>query len=246
MIPAALVVHGPFKFAPVNLGLQITRGLLIAASTLLYIAAVSGAPVAETTAIIFVYPFIMLMLAPWALGERNSGSSWFAICAGFVGVLLIMRPGFGSLNWHGLLALAAGFTIGGHFLVTRRIGDSAPPLITAAITAVVGLVMLTFALPLSWQPFTWTHVFLGAVIGVTATISQILMVIACNKADMSTLAPFSFAEILFAAFIGYVLFREFPDASAWAGISIVAASGLYVASIQRVRRQAELRPRRTF
>lgn len=241
VLPVAISLHGRAAFFPPKPGLQTVRGLLIAVSTLMFILAVSGAPVAETTAIIFVYPFIMMAFAPLVLGERNSGSGWLAIGAGFAGVLIVMRPGFGAVGWYGLFAFAAGVTIGTHFLITRRIGSSVPPLITAAFTAIIGTIVLSLTLPWIWQPLTLPQMALMVGIGIAATFSQIFMIMACNRADMATLAPFSFIEILFATMVGFTFFAEFPDAVAWLGIVVVAGSGLYIASIQSGRRLPILR-----
>ncbi|MGE0038446.1 MAG: DMT family transporter [Xanthobacteraceae bacterium] len=243
VLPAALVLHGAGAFALARPGLQLVRGALMALSTLLFIAAVSGAPIAEMTAIIFVYPFVMMAFAPWLLGERNRRSSWIAIVAGFVGVLIVMRPGTGTFGTYGLVALTAGFFMGAYLVITRRIGESSPPLVTVTCTAAVGVVLLSLPLPFAWQTIGWTQIALLLAIGIVATLCQLFLILACTGTDMGTLAPFSFCEILFAATMGFLFFGEFPDAMAWAGIMILAGSGLYVAVIQSGERMQQGRRR---
>jgi drug/metabolite transporter (DMT)-like permease len=225
--------HGRVGLRPPQPVLQGLRALLLVAASVAFIAAIRAMPLADAIAIVFVYPFIVTASAPLVLGERVPLSSWIAVATGFVGVLVVVRPGFGDTDWHALLALAAGTCFGAHLLVTRQLRTSAPPLVTATSTAFIGTLVLSATLPFVWQPLAMNQVLLMVLVGVFGAASQLLAIIACGKAEMSVLAPFGYTEIISATLVGFVMFGDFPDWVAWAGIAVIVASGICIAYGQR-------------
>ncbi len=221
--------HGRSAFSIPHPGLQVLRGMVQALGTLCFLAALISMPLADATAILFVYPFLVTALAPWLFGDRLRASHWIAVSLGFVGVLVVMRPGIEGVSVYALLALAAGITYAGQLLLTRRLTGIAPPLITGTVTAFVGLVLFSFALPWVWEPLTVFQAGMLVAIGVSVTVGQQLTIAACDRTEVSTLAPFGYFEIVAAAVISLVLFDHLPDAVATLGIGIIIVTGLYIA-----------------
>jgi drug/metabolite transporter (DMT)-like permease len=226
--PFAVHRHFGSMLRPPALPLLVVRGVLVTAGNLLFIIAVAGAPLADMTAILFVYPFLMTLMSGLILGEKKSTRSLIAICAGFIGVLVVLRPSLNAASWRGTLALLAGASFGCQLLVTRLASRTAPTLLTATFTALVGTLMLSAVVPFYWQTLDWLQILEIAAIGALAALSQGFMIIACARVDMSTLAPYAFSEIVFAIFVGYAFFGEVPDPTALLGIAIIVTSGISV------------------
>ncbi len=224
--------------------LHLWRGLLLLVASVAFIWAISGMPLANAIAIVFVYPFLVTALSPLVLKERVPKTSWVAVVAGFVGVLVVIRPetdvALGGIDWHALLALAAGSCFGIHLLITRRLTASSPPLITASATALVSVVVLSLAVPFNWQTPSGTQFAIFLVMGSFGAASQLLTIFAVSRAPMPTLAPFGYSEIVAATLVGLVLFGDFPDATTWIGIAIIVASGLVIALAARHQTRIQL------
>ena len=225
--------HGRSAFSVPRPGLQVLRGIAQSLGTLCFLAALVHMPLADATAILFVYPFLVTALAPMLFGERLRTRHWVAVSLGFVGVLVVMRPGMHGVSVYALLALAGGVTFVAQLLLTRRLTGIAPPLITGTMTAFVGMVMFSFTLPWVWQPLTLFQVGILAGIGVSVTLGQQLTIAACDRTELSTLAPFGYFEIIAAAVISVLLFKHLPDTVATLGIGIIIATGLYIAVTTR-------------
>ena len=228
--------HGRSALSVARPGLQVLRGVVQAIGSLCFLAALIAMPLADATAILFVYPFLVTALAPWFFGERLRPSHWTAVSMGFVGVLVVMRPGMEGVSLYALLALASGLTYAAQLLLTRRLTGLAPPLITGTVTAFVGLVMFSFTLPWVWQPLTVFQTGVLVAIGVSVTVGQQLTIAACDRTEVSTLAPFGYFEIVAAAVISLLLFDELPDVIATVGIGIIIVTGLYIAATTRKSR----------
>ena len=232
-LSVALWRHGPAELVPPQPHLHALRGLLLMAASVAFIGAIAGIPLANAISIVFIYPFIVTALAPWLLRERVPHATWIAIATGFIGVLVVIRPGWEGIDWHALLALAAGSCFAIHLLITRRLTASAAPLITANATAFVGTACLSLALPFVWEPLTWNQIGILLLMGSFASASQLFTILGCSKTEMSTLAPFGYTEIIGATTVGYLMFGDFPDAMTWLGIAIIVLSGLYIAARTR-------------
>jgi drug/metabolite transporter (DMT)-like permease len=231
--PFALHRHRGDLLRPPALPLLVARGVLVTAANLLFIVAVAGAPLADMTAILFVYPFLMISMARFMLGEAKATRNLPAICTGFLGVLVVLRPSLSIASSRGALALLAGACFGAQLLVTRLASRTVPALLTATITALVGTLFLSLLLPFYWQALTWPQTLELVAIGAVAALSQGLMILACARVEMATLAPYAFSEIVFAIPVGYALFGEVPDPIALFGIAIIVTSGVAVAVTRR-------------
>ncbi|HUF45802.1 MAG TPA: DMT family transporter [Aestuariivirgaceae bacterium] len=229
VVPWALARHGQAAVVPARPWLHVLRGLLIIVSSFSFLGAVSGMPLADTLAIVFVYPFIVTALAPFLLGERVGLPIWIAVFTGFLGVLIVVRPGFLAVDGYVLLALLTGASFALVLLVTRKLAVASPATVTATWTATLGLVIVGLALPFIWVTPTLAQLVVLGIMSAFAAVSQLLTMHAFSKADAPVLAPFGYSEIVTATAVGLVLFGDFPSPVTWLGIVVIVASGIYIA-----------------
>lgn len=229
---------------PLQPGLQILRGCLTAVSSLLFFAAIATAPLADSMALIFIAPLVVTAASPFVLGEKVGLHRWAAVCVGFIGALIVIRPGFGNLDPAMLLAAGAGLSHGAFLLVTRRLSRSGSPLTTLCVTTLVAVLVLTIFQPLVWVPPQPHHWPLIAGMGLFSVLGHFLLIKAFEVGTATLLAPFGYAEIITATALGLMIFGDFPDRITWAGIFVIVCSGLYITFRERVRgRPASVRPR---
>ena len=219
-------------------GLQVVRSLALLGDMLLFVVAVGLLPLADTHALIATFPLMVTALSPLLLGEAVGLRRWLAVGAGFVGVLLILRPGLSVLQPGSLPALAAAFFFALYTILTRKVGRHDPPEVSLAYIGIVGIVLMTFIGPFFWQPPTLKSWALLALIGVMAAFAHLLLIEALKVAPASLLQPFNYLFVLEATVLGYLVFGQFPDRWTIAGAAIVVASGLYV-----IHREYRLRRR---
>jgi drug/metabolite transporter (DMT)-like permease len=229
VVPWALIRYGRAAVVPARPWLHVLRGLLIIVASFSFLGAVSGMPLADTLAIVFVYPFIVTALAPLVLGERVGLSIWIAVFTGFMGVLVVMQPGVTEIDGYVLMALLTGATFALVLLVTRKLSVASPPTVTATWTATLGLVIVGIFLPFIWVTPTLHQLMVLGVMSAFAAVSQLLTMHAFSKADAAVLAPFGYSEIVTATVVGLVLFGDFPAPVTWVGILVIIASGIYIA-----------------
>jgi len=198
-------------------GLQILRGFCMVGTNMFFISALRFIPLAEGTSIIYISPLIITAFSWPMLGERVSRSQWIAVLIGFIGVLIVVRPGGALFTPVSLLALAAALSFSLYQLITG--------LLSGIITTVI--------LPFFWKmPTLWYGLWMIG-LGISALTSHMLMTQAYHHARPSILAPFTYLQLLFAGLIGYVLFDHIPDGIAMIGIIIICISGFIVAWGQR-------------
>ncbi len=218
--------------------LQLLRSLFMVAATCLFFGALARIPLADAVALIFIAPLVITALAPFFLKERVDLRRWIAVGAGFLGILILVRPGFQAVELGTLLALGCGCAFAGYAIATRHLSLSAPPLVTLAMTAVVGSLVLSLLVLIEgslWRPPTSKEFVMMVVLGMVAAVAHLLMILAYERAPASLLAPFSYTEIIGASILGYLVFNQFPDLFSWIGIGVIVAAGVYNAWLgQRV------------
>jgi drug/metabolite transporter (DMT)-like permease len=233
LAPLLLARYGRQAFRPAKMGMQLARSAVLLVSTVLFFFGLAHMPQADTLALFFVSPLIATALAPFVLGEKVGPRRVVAVAVGFIGALIVIRPGFGVFRWPALFGLSAGLAYAFYALATRRLAGSAPPLVTAGFTALVGAVVLSLAAPVYWVAPTLGDVGLMLAIGATAAVGHYLVILAYERAPASLLAPFGYYEIIGAVAVGYVLFGDFPERWTWLGIAVLAASGIYISLRER-------------
>ena len=212
-------------------GIQLLRGVLPPISALCFVLALKYLPIAETSAITFVSPMLVALLAVAFLGEKVSRGQWLAILSGFVGVLIIVRPGTGVFAWASLLPLACAMLMAVYHVLTRRIAGLESVYTSTFYPGLIGLLVLSLALPFTWTaPQGAAHLGLLGLAGIISAASHLCLIKAYDYASASRLAPFTYSQMVWATALGYLVFGDFPDAWSLAGIAILAAGGLYLAN----------------
>jgi drug/metabolite transporter (DMT)-like permease len=213
-----------------RLGTQMTRGFLVALATICLFTAVSVIPLADAYTISFVAPFIVTILSIPLLGERVGWRRWSAILVGFLGVLVVIRPGFGVVHWALLLPLVTATCFAFYQILTRKIGalPSERPLALLFYMAFAGTLALSSLTPFYWEPVS-PQAWAGMVaMGLLASIGHLLLIKALALASAVTLSPFIYTQLIWAIIIGFFLFGDGPDGWMLLGGSIIIASGLFV------------------
>lgn len=212
-------------------GLQVTRGLVLAASSMFFFSALARLPIAEASAITFVSPLLLTAMSVWFLRERVRLSAWVAVCIGFVGVLIIVRPGGAVFQPAALLALATAACFASYQLLTRKLAGVDSTIATLFIGAVVGTAVMSAVVPFFWKPpeSAW-HALLFVVMGILGAAGHFVLIRAFEYAPASVLAPFVYAQLVMVLLLGYLVFGAFPDAASLAGMAIIVASGVWIAT----------------
>jgi drug/metabolite transporter (DMT)-like permease len=215
--------------------LQILRGLGVVGSAIFFILSLAHLPIAEATAINFITPLLITALAVPILGEVVRPQGWIAVVIGFLGMLVVVRPGLHGLHPSALLVLASSLCWCVAMLVTRQLVGVDRTAITLLWTAVTGLVLLTTLLPFFLQPLSWRQAGLCMVVGVVASGGQWLAVLAYRHARATVLAPLTYAQLIWSSVLGLLVFGTVPDRWVYIGALIIAGSGVYVVHLERVR-----------
>ena len=162
------------------------------------------------------------------LGETIGPRRWAAVVVGFIGALVIIRPGAGMLDSGAPFVVASACCYSCYVLLTRKIAGSAPTSIMLVYTALVGAVVTSLAVPFVWVWPSPTQWLMMVAIGLIAAVSHLCIILANERAQASQLAPLAYAEIVMATALGYFLFGDFPDALTWLGIAIVIGAGVFI------------------
>lgn len=216
--------------------LQGFRSLLLLGSTVLNFLALQYLQLVETVSIMFAGPLLVALLSGPMLGEWAGPRRLVAIGIGFIGVLVVTRPGLGGLHPAALFCVAGCFCYAFYSITTRMLAASDPPETTMFYSGMVGMVLLLPALPFvwTWPQDTLSWVLLVAV-GAFGAIGHWLLILAHQRAPATVLAPFIYSQIIWMAALGWLVFGDVPDAYTFAGAGIVIASGLYLLYRERVR-----------
>lgn len=231
--PLVLARHGLGAVRVERPVLQVLRGGFLLAATLSFFTGIHYVPLADAVAVIFLSPLIVLVLAHFILGERVTPVQVGAVAAGFVGVLIIHRPGLGEFHPASALVLVAAVAFAGFILSTRALAGRAPPMVTLAWQSLLGLVVMSALLPLYWVSPTPAHWAMMFGIGLAAAIGHLLLIKAYERGSAAQLAPLSYSEMVMAVAIGYFAFGDFPDLWDFAGIALIIAVSMYATGPRR-------------
>ena len=208
--------------------LQIFRGLILLSANICFFYAISVISLAKALTLAFIAPLIVTAFSPILLGEKVGFRRWTAVAVGFIGSLIVIRPGFLEFNLASMAALATGFFYGFYLIITRKLSTSDNPLLTLLITGMVGALLVSLIIPFYWVKPTLNQWSLMAGIGVFACIGHLFLILSLKYADASKLAPLGYTEIIPNVIIGYYFFNELPDNWTYLGLFIIVLSGLYI------------------
>jgi drug/metabolite transporter (DMT)-like permease len=226
LVPLAFFNHGSAVLRPSRPRLQIIRGSLLAGSAFMFFLGIARMPIADAMAVFFVYPFVILIVSAALLRESISAMQWSMVGLGFVGATLAAQPTGASLSPGTPFVLASAILYASALLATRRLSAFDPSLVTSAISAAVGALIFSCAVPFSWKTPALDDWLLMALMGAIAAIGHFMIIAAHRLASASQLAPYGYTEIASGAVCGFVIFGDWPRPVVWLGIALIVTSGV--------------------
>ena len=208
--------------------LQILRGLILLFANICFFYAISVISLAKALTLAFIAPLIVTTFSPVLLGENGGFRRWPAVIIGFIGSLVVIRPGFLEINFASFAALGTGVMYGFYLIITRKLSTSDNPLLTLLLTGVVGATVISLTIPFIWVKPSLNQWSMMAAIGIFACIGHLFLILSLKHADASKLAPLGYTEILPNVVIGYYFFGDFPDNWTFLGLFIIILSGIYI------------------
>jgi len=222
--------------------LHLWRSALMLACTLLFFNAVRLMPLADAVAISFLSPLLLVALAALLLKERVGIRRWSAVAVGFVGAMIVVRPGMGVANWGAVLVLIMCLTYALYLVATRLAAAAGEDnIVSLFYSGLVGTIALSL-----WTPFVWTTPttpldgFLFVILGLFGGVGHYLIILAYRDAQAAALAPLNYLSLLWAAAFGWLVFGDFPDGPTLLGAAIVAGAGIYVIVRERKLKAGEV------
>lgn len=220
-------------------GMHMVRGLSGVASLYLMFGALIFIPMGDVAAITFTRPLLASVCAIIFLGEASRGHRWTAVIFGLIGAYIIVRPGVSPISWGQILALVCVIA-----MVINSMAIKSLTRTDAADTIVMWQMLVFTTVSLGpalyvWVTPTWEQLGLLLLMGFAGTLTQRAMTRAYRSADATIVLPFEYTRLPFAAFMGLVLFSEFPDIWVWIGGTIIFAATVYMAHKERQEASGE-------
>lgn len=234
--PFARAAAGPEFWRTSRLRVQLLRSAFLLGATFCFFGGLPYLPLAEASAITFLTPVFVVILSGPILREHASRWRWVTSITGFLGVLVVLRPG--SAVFHPAALLMVGMALCNAFysLYTRKLADEDPhtSLFYSALLGTVGLsLMLPFALPAAWPP--WPVAGLLLLLGFLAGLGHFCLISALARAPAALLTPFSYLQMIWATAFGFALFGHLPDSVSFVGMAIIVGSGIALAAHEQHR-----------
>jgi drug/metabolite transporter (DMT)-like permease len=215
-------------FASARPGLQLARSILLMVATLFFFFSLQYLQLAEATSVGFSAPLILTALAYFILREKVGPRRWTAVIVGFIGVLIVIRPGTGALHWAAFATLACAISNAGYQLITRMLSGVDSPRTTLFYSGLVGAIGMSLIVPFVWTTPTAIDWVKFVFVGVMGAAGHFCLIKAYGLAQPSLLAPYSYVQIVWVIALGFVMFGDLPDFWTLVGTAIIIGSGIYV------------------
>lgn len=219
-----------------RLGSQILRSCFLLASNVFYFTAMVTVPLAEASAISFITPFLVALIAAFVLRERIALGHWIAIGVGFIGAMVIIQPGSGHLPWQSVFVLFNSVSYAIYQILTRGVAGDDSPETSVFYASLVGSVLTTLAVPFFWQsPASWLTWVKLASLGIFGGLGHYCVARALMWGPAPIITPFQYVQLLAASLFGYFIFGDVPSIWTYVGAVIIVGSGVSIAL--RARRE---------
>ena len=223
----------PILFVTDNIWLQIARSVLVLLATACMFFALGFMPLADAVAITFAGPLLIVALSAVLLREPVGPRRWGAVIFGFIGMLVIIRPGAGTFQIAALLPVAVALFYALYQIITRHLSHKSDPLSMLFYTALVGALVTSAIIPFDWTTPTLRQLGMLIAIGFLGGLGHYAIIVAYERSETSLVAPFAYTEIVWATLLGLMFFGDFPDLYTFLGTAIIIASGVYVVGRER-------------
>jgi len=222
---------------------QLLRGALLLCSSVLAFLSLRYMPLAEFTSIVLIAPLVITLLAALTLKEQVSPLRWVLVAGGFLGTLVILRPGGEAFSWAMLLPIGLVLSNAWFQVLTSKLARTENPLTMHFYTGWVGTLLASLAVPFAWTALPgWEWWALLCLMGFLGTVGHFLLILAYQRAPASTLTPYLYAQIAFAMLGGWVMFSQVPDRFSLIGISMIAVCGAAGAWLTVRERRVPIEP----
>ena len=212
--------------------LQITRSILSIIESGCFVLSFRYLSLADAHSIASLTPVIVVALSALILREKVNLKTWIAIFIGFVGVLIIMRPGLSIFDPMSLIPLTAAFFLSLYQIVTRKVSEYDSSETSLFYTSVVGIILMSFIIPFFWQPMQSFSYLLFLGVGIFFSVGIYFQIIALSFTKASIVQPFHYTLILWAIILGYIFYDDLPDLPTITGAIVITLSGIYVLNIR--------------
>jgi drug/metabolite transporter (DMT)-like permease len=220
--------------------LQVSRSTLFCISSSVMFYALGFVPLATAVAINFTSPLIVTALAPIMLAERVGTARAIAVGVGFLGAMIVVRPGSGAYHWAAFLIFVSAATSAMTQVLSRKVAGHDAPETSNTYMVVAGFVLTSLPLPFVWQTpaNTWDSLLFVS-LGVLGGLGHYCLVRAFELAPAPFISPFNYAQILGAAVLSAVVFGQVPDLWTWVGAAVITLSGIFILLYERLRRRTD-------
>lgn len=243
MAAVLLPRHGLSVLRTVHPKYHLLRGALLMGSSVFAFLSLRYMPMAEFTAIVLVVPLVVTLLAATTLKEHVSPLRWSLTAGGFVGTMIVLRPGGDAFSWASLLPLGLVFTNAWFQVLTSKLAQTENPLTMNFYSGWVGAIIASLALPFAWTALpSWHWWALLCLMGFMGTVGHFMLILAFQRAPASTLTPYLYAQIAFAMLGGWLVFARVPDFISLVGIGLIAVCGAAGAWLTVKERRVPIEP----
>ena len=216
-----------------NFKLQITRSVLSIIESGCFVLSFRYLSLADAHSIASLTPVIVVALSAIILREKVSLKTWIAIFFGFIGVIIIMRPGLSIFDPKSLIPLVAAFFLSLYQIVTRKVSKYDSSETSLFYTSIVGIILMSFLIPFFWQPMQSFSYLLFLGVGFFFSVGIYFQIIALSFTQASIVQPFHYTLVLWAIIFGYIFYSDLPDIPTLIGAIIITTSGIYVLNSRR-------------
>ncbi len=216
-----------------NLKLQLIRSLCSILETAFFVTSFRYLSLGDVHSVAALSPIIVVALSIIFLKEFVDKKIWFAIFFGFIGVLIILRPGFDVFNFKSLIPLGAAFTFAIYQILTKKVSEVDKDETSLFFTSLFGVITMVILASIYWVDFIFISYFLLPLIGIMMSLAHYSLIIALARAPANKIQPFHFSLIFWAIIYGFVFYNDVPDVPTVFGALIIALSGIYIIHQQR-------------
>lgn len=227
------VAYGPRYLAPNLSSMLLLRSAALFAAVGLFYVTIHYLPLTTSLTLWFVEPFILTLMAALILKEKVTAYQWLAIFVGFVGIVVAIRPTVVEWHWAYIVGLLAGFFYALFLFLTRFIDSKIPSVVSVYHTGLAGGLIASAAVAPYWVAPTVSQWALLIACGLVAAIAHLLIIKSFELASASTIAPFTYSEIVMGAILGFIVFSDAPDVWLFVGLAIVVGSGIALAKAKQ-------------
>ena len=219
---------------PKNLPIQLLRSIFLFLSTICFFYAISVLSLAEALTLAFIYPMISTLLSSIVLKEKVGIKRWIAVIIGFIGALIVLRPGFDIIHLASFAGLGTGVAYAFYVIATKKLSND-NAFLTLTFSGLVGAVIISFFVPFVWVDPNYQQWIFMIALASFGTLGHFFLILSLKFADASKLAPLGYFEIVTNIIIGYYFFGDFPDFWIWLGLFIIVSSGVYISIRENIK-----------